>query len=241
MEKISYYILLLLGFVFPVLLGGCSSDVGSPVVPDVVSGAQVSFAVGGSTSASRAAFPVNTPVRVYVFQRDGNASGVVNLSTTPFKTVEGLSSGSGLLSDITLTGGDIEADGSLVVPGGFTYDFVVVVNATSGATSSSLGTLNTGYLSGFSHGADILAGRREGVEVSIGQTSVNFLFTEYGADSDGNLPHLCSAVLVEARVTQALIDNLGGSLDYAVSGMDFKQCLPTSANLPFSGDPVDLR
>ena len=238
MKKGSIYFLFLLGWLFPVLLGSCSSDVGSPDVPGV-SGARVSFAVGGaSSSPTRAAFAPGTPVRVYVFQRGEDVSDVADFSVAPFKTVEGKSSGSGNLSDIAFTGGDLDVSGNLIIPGGYTYDFVVLVNGSG--SSSGFGTLNSGLITGLSHGADILSGRKEGVQVAVGQTHVNVTFTEYGADVQGNLPHLCSAVLTEGRVTQALITNLGGSLDYAVSGMDFKQCLPKSANLSFSGDPMEL-
>ena len=239
MEKSSMYFLLALGWMCSaVLWGSCSSDPGSPDLPDEPSAA-VTFSVGSGASQSRAAFREDTPVKVYVFQREDNSDGV-DLSATPFKTVEGKSSGSGNLSDITLTGGDLDANKSLKLPTGFTYDFVVVVNASDGATTSNLGAWESGRLTGFSHGADILSGRKEGVAVNVGQTHVNVTFTEYGADAEGNLPHLCSAVLVEAKATQALITHLKGSLDYAVSGMDFKQCLPRSADLPFGGDPMAL-
>lgn len=241
MKKCSFYILLTMSWLCSLwVLGSCSADVNSPDIPDDDSEVRVSFSVGSSASPTRAAFAVDTPVRIYVYQRNEDAPDVVDFTATPFKTVEGRTSGGGVLSDISFTGGDLEVDGSLAIPGGYTYDFVVVVSVPGSGTSLNFGTLNAGLITGFSHGSDILAGRKEGVEVAVGQTNVNVIFTDYGADADGNLPHLCSAVLTEGRATQALIASLNGTLDYAVAGMDFKQCLPRSANLSFSGDPMAL-
>jgi len=229
-------------------LWGCSSDTpgDNPVVipeedPDEV---VVTFSTGNSPTLSRAAFDEGTPVKVFVFRRSQSAPGSTNFLAAPYKIVEGTTSGTGALSSLTFTGGDItERDGSsekmLTVRAGYTYDFIAVVNATSGATMANFGTLSSGVLTGFNHGSDILSGRKEGVIVN-GQSTVDITFTEFGADA-GNLPHLGSAVITEARATNDLITHLtkdGGSFRYAVAGMDFKQCLPQSANLPFASNPV---
>jgi hypothetical protein len=221
------------------LLWGCSSDTGdSPVVieddPDEVT---VTFSAGNSSVLTRAPFSENTPLKIYVYRGS-------DFSVAPYKVVEGKTGGevaNGLFS-VTLTGGDLTDDDRLTVRGGNTYNFVVVVNASSGATASNLGALSSGVLTGFSHGMDILAGKKT-LSVGLGQPNVDVTFTEYGA-VDGKLPHLCCAVLTEARATSALIDKMkkdgGGTFKYAVAGMDFKQCLPKSANLSFSGNPMAL-
>lgn len=232
-------------FVVVLLLWGCSSGVGdSPVVPGVEDDEEVTvtFSTGNSTAVTRTAFPNGTLVKVYVFRRPSSSSEA-NLSAAPYKVAEGYTSGTteGGLSGVTFTGGDITEDKRLTVRSGYKYDFVAVVNASTGAKISDMGALSSGMLTGFTHGSDILSGRKEGVEVAPGAI-VNVTFTEYGAEA-GNLPHLCSAVCTEAHATQLLIDYLieeGGSFKYAVSGMDFKQCLPRSANLPFGGNPMAL-
>jgi hypothetical protein len=225
------------------LLWGCSSDPGdSPIVvgddPDEVT---VTFSAGNSSALTRAPFSEGDTLKIYVYRSGG-------FSAAPYKVVEGKTgdAGSEQLSPVILTGGDITAgdDGvnRLTVRGDFTYDFIVVVNASPGAQLSDLGTLNSGMLTGFSHGADILSGRAQKV-VALGESPVEVKFTEYGAD-DGNLPHLCSAVVTEARVTEAFITYVkslySNKFDYQVAGMDFRNCLPKSANLSFSGDPMAL-
>ena len=226
------------------LLWGCSSDPGdSPIVvgddPDEVT---VTFSAGNSSTLTRAPFPADTPLKIYVYRSDGG------FSAAPYKIVEGKtgSTADSGLSSVILTGGNV-TDGAgdaklLTVRGGVVYDFIVVVNASSGAQLSGLGTLNSGMLTGFSHGADILSGRQT-VNVAYGTQEVVVTFKDsYGADAQGNLPHLCSAVVTEARATQTFIDYIKtkGDFNYQVAGMDFKNCLPKSANLSFSGNPMAL-
>lgn len=228
------------------LLWGCSSDSGNepPVIedPDDVT---VIFTAGNSattTASSRIAFPVNTPVKIYVYRRSGTSTQP-NFLAAPYKVVEGVTAGTGTgasdLSTVTFTGGDITSDKKLTVRGGYKYDFIAVVNATPKATISDMGTLGAGVLTGFIHGTDLLAGCSIGTGVSGGSGTTEVKFTGYGADANGNLPHLGSAMRTTAKVTEEFLDfmlNTGDKfLNYGVSGMDFKQCLPKSANLPFGG------
>lgn len=226
---------------FVSFLLGCSSDNGEPLwggedgedEPDVV----VTFSTGNSSTITRTAFADGTPVKMYVYRR---SSSGIDLSTAPYKIAEGhTASGDGVVSDVVFTGGNITDEGQLTVRGNSNYDFVVVVNASPNAKFTDFGVLGLGILSGFGHGSDILSGRKENVRVN-GQESINVVFTEYGADAQGRLPHLCSAVCTEGRVTGALLNHLGGQLRYAVAGMDFTKCLPQSANLPFGGNPMAL-
>jgi hypothetical protein len=230
------------------LLWGCSSDPGdSPVVieddPDEVT---ITFSAGNASTLTRATtFTAGTPLKIYVYRHSGST---VDFSAAPYKVVEGETTSDVVdgLSAVKLTGGNITEDGRLTVRSNNTYDFIVVINASasvSSGTTPNLGTLSSGILTGFLHGSDILAGRKEKYIAADGSTA-NITFTGYGADAQGNLPHLCCAVVTEARATEDLISYLlkdgGGQFVYEVAGMDFKQCLPKSANLSFSGDPLAL-
>ncbi len=229
-------------------LGACSADGGDdPGLPapdpDEV---EITFSAGHAAVSTRVPLPVDSPVRIIVYRRS-EGSVTPNFSAAPYKVVEGkIAAGTGDLSTIEFTGGAVNEDLRLMVHRGYQYDFVVVVNATPkkpGTPQSSnpmigLGSLGTGILTGFAHGTDILAGKAVGIRPQ-GASTVQVRFTDFGADANGNLPHLCSAVYTEARVTSGLITSLGGGLlTYAVAGMDFKQCLPASANLPFSDNPM---
>jgi hypothetical protein len=215
--------------IFVLLFWGCSSDAVIENDPDEV---VVTFSTGNSV-ASRTAFEENTPVKVWVYSRSG---GTPNYSVTPYKTADGKTAGSGVLSTVTFTDGDLTPDKSLTVRRDRTYDFIAVVNAST----SNFGTFSSGSLTGFSHGMDILSGRKSKLITTT--TAVEEIkFTEYGADNEGNLPHLCSAVYTKLSVTGAVISEVGaGNLQYAVSGMYFKECLPESADFSFSSDPMAL-
>lgn len=230
------------------LLVGCSSDSGDiPWLGEEEEGeftdVVVTFSAGNSSTVTRAPFEDGTPIKLFVYRRA--SGGGMNYSTTPYKIVEGRTDNSpgATLSNVTFTGGDITSEGKLTVRTNSTYDFVVLANATPGATFAEFGSLSSGMLMGLTHGRDLLSGRAEGIEAVVGKKNINVTFTEGGADN-GLLPHLCSAVCVEAGVTSEFFNHFteggGKTLTYAVDGIDFNVCLPKSANLIFLGNPMAL-
>lgn len=227
-----------------ILCAGCAgslpnaSDDPDLIDPDDDDGEMVelSFATGGGQVSTRTVLEPNTPLRLFVYQYP--QSGTLSYGT-PYRMVEGKTGADdGTLSTVELTGGDL-TDGKLVVSSGRTYEVVVVVDAAPNAKLTGIGYPTAGAIAGFTHGQDILAARQK-VVVNYGAKLVNVIFKSNGADTDGNLPHLGSAVAVEARVTTNLIEAVGEgtpgskSVTLEVAGMDFKQCMPKSAGLLFA-------
>ncbi|MDR3117951.1 MAG: hypothetical protein LBU44_00770 [Mediterranea sp.] len=222
------------------LLWGCSSDPGDSPIPieEDPEEVAVTFSVGHLT---RADFPEDTPLKIYVFRRA--IASAPDFSVTPHRIVIGKTSEKNVVLE-KLENGTVLTDGILMVRYGYKYDFVAVVNATPTAKDFGTFSFSSGALTGFTHGTDILAGKVEGAEAS-GNPTINVEFNKFGAVA-GELPHLCSAVCVEARITEDFFKEFitkpatATSFKYAVAGMDFKSCLPRRASLPFSGDPIAL-
>lgn len=192
---------------------------------------ELRFATGERTAGTRAALADGRPVRLFVYQHP--KTGAVDILGTPYRTVEGVTDGvDGDLSVVRLIGGDL-TDGKLIVSSGRTYDIVVVADGAPGAKPEGIRQPNAGIITGFTNGQDILAARQT-VTAVYGAKQIDVTFKSNGADNDGNLPHLGSAVMVEATVTQDLLDQTSGSIEVAVAGMDFRQCLPKNANVLFA-------
>jgi hypothetical protein len=62
--------------------------------------------------------------------------------------------------------------------------------------------------------------------------SIPVTFSAGGADQDGNLPHLCSAVYTK------IISNIAMNVICEIDSVCFKECLSDSADLPFSDDTI---
>lgn len=222
------------------LLWSCSSGVqDEPDLPDAGDEVVVTFSAGSSVATTRVAFDDGTPLKIFIYRQTG---GISDFSAAPYKTVEGMTQGTADgLSIVKLTGGDVTSDASnnkiLTVRNQRTYDFVVVVSGASGATIANISAPSSGVISGFTHGMDILASRET---VTVLYDPVKVVFKGEGTDGSGNLPHLGSAVRTEGRVTKDLIDELGAPIKYALAGMDFNYCLPKSANLSFTNNPLTL-
>lgn len=247
MKKSRKYTLITFGYCLALMLcWGCSTDLpdasDNPDVPiDDDSEVVVTFSTGNGAAHTRTCFSEGTPVKIFIYQHQ---SGGVNLAGVPYKTVEGKTEGVGdsnsQLSSVVLTGGDLSNGNYLTVRSGKTYEFIVVVSATTGAKLTDIGFPASGIITGFTHGSDILAGREQ-VTVAYGTKNLAVTFKSNGADSQGNLPHLGSAVCIQGRVTEKLLKELNtGSVSFAIAGMDFKQCLPKSANLSFTGSSPAL-
>lgn len=195
----------------------------------------VHFATGSSTPQTRGAFDVDTPVKLFIYQRNG----AMDLTGTPYKTAEGVTGiASGGLSTININtvNGVAITDGKLTVKSGRDYDFVILVNAPNDAAKPELGAINAGVMTGIHHGVDLLAGRTFGS--AIAGTPLEVKFTNYGADNAGNLPHLGSNIATEATLSQALIDFLSGTPELSIVRTTFKECLPESASFAFSSNPL---
>lgn len=223
------------------LCWGCSDgSTDNPEDPDLTdedaSEVVVTFSTGNGMTHTRVPFNDKIPVKIFIYQHQ--SQGGANLKGIPYKIVEGVTDGIvNDLSIVSLTGGDI-TDGVLTVRSGKRYDFVAVVNAAPEAKLTDIGFPSLGVLSGFTHGADILAGREEQY-VAYGMKNLVVTFNSNGSDQ-GNLPHLGSAVCMQGAVTSELWDHLNGSISFAVVGMNFKQCLPKSANLSFADNPFAM-
>lgn len=234
MKTLNLFVVMLLGLF---VVSGCSKSDAPPI--DAVDGVEVRFAAGNAAPLSRVAFSEGTPVAIYIYQRA--VAEVMNLEAAPYKVATGVTSSAASAdrSAIMLTAGDV-SNGKLTLAVGHTYDFVMVVNPPLDAKKPSAGTVIAGVMGAIPHGVDLLAGRKEAVEVSDGMTAIEIAFTEFGADEKGNLPHLCSGIGIEANATQALIDKLtgkGGELNLSVSAATFKK-LAAEAKFHFSSSPL---
>ncbi len=224
MRKLKTYLLLLLTLASVV---GCSKDEPSPPRGDEVA---VRVNAGSMATYTRAALAEATPLTLYVYQRAVAAE--MNLAAEPYKVAEAQSQSGSNAINFTVGGQP------LTVESGHTYDFVIIANEPSQATNDK------GILRGIGNGYDVMSGRLEGKEIGEGTTSVEIKFTEYGADADGNLPHLVSGVAVETQATNNFIDKLNGENDdqdvtMSVSHAIFKR-YPTSATMNFDSDPMVL-
>ncbi len=219
MNRLIYLIPLLL---FPFILPSCSED-GAEVGKGQ---AAVQFCVGDGAVPSRGAFTKEKPLLIYVFQRSN--AGVQDFTAAPYKTVTGktgTTANSNGLSDIILT------DGTLYLENGYTYDFVLLVNPPEDAS------LAAGGLSGIPHGVDLMAGRADAVAVAADATEVIVSFTEGGAN-EGNLPHLCSRIDIQATATTELISSLG-EVRLGITSATFSPLYP-QASLAFADATMKL-
>lgn len=248
-------------FILPaLLLGGCSNEGDGPADADNAGLVELRICAGGDAAATRTAFSEGTPVEILAYARQ-KAAPDVEAFAGPARVyvAEGTASGAkddgASLSEVTVTrvNNEAVANGRLLVEAGYTYDIVVLVNASprksytndDGTEKSKFGVLKGTYVSGFTHGSDILAGRATGVKVENtgGVLPVEVSFTGDGSDGQpdakGNLPHLGSAVKVEACLQQGVFDLLldanKQSVSLGIDGVRFNYCLPASANLPLGG------
>ena len=216
------------------LLCGCGQqeDVTSPLGTDEV---VVHLSVGDAasvSSSSRAAFTEDNPVTVLVYQRSNNS---VAQYAVPYKRVEGLVMGTDNgdnLSPVILSEGDVTADGDLVVEGGHTYDFVLIVNLPKSATVSN------GVISGITNGSDIMVGRADNYNVPQGASSTTVRFDQGysgGVASDCNLPHLTSKVIINASVDDKILAS--GNVKMGVLSAEFYN-IQDNASFDFGSTPM---
>lgn len=236
MKRLKLLVAMLLGLFVVTACSKSETPLPPPIATD---GVEVRLAAGSTAPLSRAAFTEGTPIAVYVYQRA--VAGVMNLTAKPYKVATGVTStASADRSAVVLTAGDI-ADGKLTLKVGYTYDFVMVVNPPSDASKPSVGAVSAGVMGAIPHGVDLLAGRKEGIEVPDGTvTAIEIAFTEFGADEKGNLPHLCSGIGIEANATKALIDKLAGKgseLNLSVASATFKK-VAAEGRFNFSSNPL---
>lgn len=263
-EKFKSVPCMLLGaafFLLPAfLLGGCSNEGDGLTDAGDAGLVELRIRAGSDAAATRAAFGEGTPVEILAYARQ-KATPEVEAFSGPARVyvAEGTASGAkgdgASLSEVTVArvNNEAVANGKLLVEAGYTYDIVVLVNASprksytndDGTEKSKFGVLKGTYVSGFAHGSDILAGRATAVraENTGGVIPVEVSFTGDGTDGQpdagGNLPHLGSAVKVEARLQQGVFDLLLAddkqSVSLGIDGVRFNYCLPSSANLPLGG------
>lgn len=240
---------------------GCSHN-GNGTAGDVNTAGQVELCIsaGGGAVSTRTAFNEGTPVEILAYARRQDAPGTEAFAGPALIYVaEGMATGLGeeetALSGVTVArvNGKVVADGRLLVEAGYIYDVVVLANTSSqeglelgnGTKGTSFGVLNGMFISGVTHGQDILAGRASGVvtEQTGGVRKVKVTFEGDGSDGEpdrnGNLPHLGAAVKVEARLQQEVFDMLlkgnKRQVCLGIDGIVFNYCLPSSANLPLVG------
>lgn len=224
-------------------LGGCGhSD--SPGVPDTPNGGGderiVCFATGGLHAVSRAPFAQGTPVKIFVYNDAANPADIFAVS--PFKTVWGtMGDPADDLSEVVLSGGDIDADGLLVLRSGLAYHFIAVVDNTPGATVGDIAAPTAGAMQPIVHGRDLLAARQSET-LAYSTTPATIRFTQNSANA-GNIPHLGCAIAVEGVASAALLAQ-HPAVAVRVAGIDFYYCLPASAILAFSNvgavDPLTI-
>ena len=158
---------------------GCSHN-GNGTAGDVNTAGQVELCIsaGGGAVSTRTAFNEGTPVEILAYARRQDAPGTEAFAGPALIYVaEGMATGLGeeetALSGVTVArvNGKVVADGRLLVEAGYIYDVVVLANTSSqeglelgnGTKGTSFGVLNGMFISGVTHGQDILAGRASGV------------------------------------------------------------------------------
>lgn len=187
----------------------------------------VSFVTGNVNAATRAPFEADTPVKIYIWQY--TAQGV-DFAQPPTKMASGtLEPKDADYSAVNLTSGDITYEGQLNIKSGIRYAFVMLIDATPGATLEDI-VMTAGKVE-LTHGRFLLAAKQT-VTVDYSTGPVLVKFTENGA-VDGIIPHIQCAVNVEMSATQRMIDemNYDFPLELTVESMKFIKCMPSKATL----------
>ncbi len=189
---------------------------------------EVRVSAGSAMVLTKSAFSEGTPVIMYIYQRQDPSKK--DLAATPFKIVSGVADGE---REITFTKGDLTADGKITLDIGYTYDFFIVANNVDDLPMSS------GSIDGIEHGMNIMAGRKEGVEIATTESTVDIIFTEFGADEEGNLPRLNVGTAFDFLVTYNYIVAYGGSFALSIEKVIFSG-MPEDASLPFDSGVDDI-